>query len=213
MEILPKLFGGSNQVKLMRLFLFNPDNFFLLKELGQRTKIKPGQIKKEIALLESIGLVKTRKVAGATPIKKTKKTKKGQKKKPARESLRSRLWGLNSEFFFVDHLRSLFNADFFVSRDELAQKFKNCGKIKLLILSGIFVQEGGERVDMLIVGDGLKKKLIEKIITGIESEIGRELTCAIMDSVDFAYRFQSSDKFLRDILDYTHKKIIDKIGV
>lgn len=213
MEILPKLFGGPNQVKLMRLFLFNPNNAYLLKELNQRTKIKPGQLRKELSLLESIGLVKTRKVASQSPVKKVKKAKKSKKKKPVRESMRSRLWSLDSEFFFVDHLRSLFNADFFVSRDKLAQKFKNCGKIKLLILSGVFVQEGGERVDMLIVGDSLKRKLIEKTVVGIESEIGRELIYAVMDSDDFAYRLHSSDKFLRDVLDYPHKRIIDKIGV
>jgi len=207
MEILAKLFGNGNKVKAMRLFLFNPDNAYLLSELSSRTKIKPSQLKKELTLLESIGFLKVRKAAGQLPTQKTKK-----KKKPQRDSLRSRLWCLDQDFFYVDHLRSLFNADFFVSRDELAQKFKNCGRIKLLILSGVFVQEGGERVDMLIVGDNLKKKLIEKTINTIESEIGRELRYAVMDSIDFAYRTHSSDKFLRDILDYTHKKIIDKIG-
>ena len=196
----------------MRLFLFNPDNAYLLKELNQRTKMKSGQLRKELSLLESIGLIKTRKAAGLAPLKKSKKKKKSKKNKPVRESMRSRLWCLDPEFFFVNHLRSLFNADFFVSRDELAQKFKNCGKIKLLILSGIFIQEGGERVDILLVGDNLKKKLIEKTIAGVESEIGRELTYAVMDSLDFNYRLHSSDKFLRDILDYPHKKIVDKLA-
>lgn len=212
MEILSKLFGGPNRVKLMRLFLFNQDNAYLLKELGQKTKIKPAPLRKELSFLESIGLIKTRKVAGPSSAPKTKKGKGGKTAKTARESMRSRLWCLDQDFFFVDHLRSLFNADFFVSRDDLAQKFKNCGRIKLLILSGIFIQEGGERVDMLIVGDNLKKKLIEKTIVGIESEIGRELIYAVLDSADFFYRLHSSDKFLRDILDYPHKKIVDKMG-
>lgn len=207
MEILSKLFGSGNKVKIMRLFLFNPDNAYLLSELASRTKIKPSHLRKELSLLEIIGLIKVRKATSPTLTQKTKKKKKLQ-----RDSLRSRLWCLDQDFFYTDHLRSLFNADFFVSRDELAQKFKNCGRIKLLILSGVFIQEGGERVDMLIVGDNLKKKLIEKTINGIESEIGRELRYTVMDSADFAYRLHSSDKFLRDILDYTHKKIIDKIG-
>jgi len=213
MEILPKLFGGPNRVKLIRLFLFNPDNIYLLKELHQKTKIKPGQLRKELLLLESIGLVKTKKIVNSTPTKKSKKTKKGKKKQSPRESIHNRLWGLNQDFFFTDHLQSLFSADFFVSRDELAKKFKNCGKIKLLILSGVFVQEGGRRVDILVVGDNLKKKLIEKTVVDIESEIGRELVYAIMNLADFAYRFYSSDKFLRDVLDYPHKKIIDKMNI
>jgi hypothetical protein len=54
---------------------------------------------------------------------------------------------------------------------------------------------------------------LERAIRDIESEVGKELTYAAFKTDDFIYRLGMYDKFIRDILDYPHEKILDKIGI
>ena len=98
-------------------------------------------------------------------------------------------------------------------REELVNRFKNCGRLKLLVVSGIFVQESDSRVDILVVGDGLEKRAIESALRGLEAEMGKELTYAFLETPEFTYRMGIYDKFIRDIFDYPHEKVMDKIGL
>ncbi|MEK7091386.1 MAG: hypothetical protein AAB900_00160, partial [Patescibacteria group bacterium] len=65
----------------------------------------------------------------------------------------------------------------------------------------------------VIAGDDLKKTLIDQTVKNIEAETGRELTYAVFDTSDFLYRFHSSDRFIRDIFESEHERLIDKIGL
>jgi len=207
MEILPKLFGTKERVKLMRLFLFNPNLYFSLADATKRAKISTGAAKRELALLEEISFLAVKKLVATAPY-----NNPSQKKKNKKTPVKKNVWQLNPDFFFVEHLRSMFNADFLAGREDLAERFKNCGKIKLVILSGLFVQDGGTRADILVVGDDLRRTAVESIISVIESEIGRELTYAVLDSREYLFRLTSSDHFVRDIMDFPHKCLIDKMS-
>ena len=57
------------------------------------------------------------------------------------------------------------------------------------------------------------KKNSEAMIKNIESEIGREIRYAVFDTPDFQYRYNMCDKLIRDVLDYPHEKVIDKLGI
>jgi hypothetical protein len=207
MEILPKMFGSKERVKLMRLFLFNPNLYFSLSDVVKRTKISTGAAKRELGLLEEISFVAVKKLVISLSENSPNKKKKTQKP-PTKNSV----WQINPDFFFVEHLRSMFNADFLAGREDLSERFKSCGKVKLIILSGLFVQDGGTRADILIVGDDLRRAAIESVISVVESEIGRELTYAILDTREYLFRLTSSDRFVRDIVDFPHKCLIDKMS-
>jgi hypothetical protein len=47
----------------------------------------------------------------------------------------------------------------------------------------------------------------------MEADIGKELSYAVCDTADFVYRLNAYDKFIRDVLDYPHETIVDKLGV
>lgn len=207
MEILPKLFGSKERAKLMRLFVFNPNLFFSQSDVVKRTKISTGAAKRELSLLEEIGFLTAKKLNLST-LKEAPKKRVGTKK----SSSKDKVWQINPDFYFIENIRSMFNADFLASRDDLAERFKNCGKVKLVLLSGIFVQEGGGRADLLVVGDDLKRGALDSIISTIEAEIGRELIYAVLDTTEYFFRLSSSDRFVRDILDYPHRCLIDKIN-
>ena len=122
--------------------------------------------------------------------------------------------------YYVDHdfrlfpeLRDLITKDTVASRKKILLKVKRLGKIKLAILSGIFLNSDQARTDLLIVGDNIKKVRLEHFLAEIESEIGRSVQYTIMDTKEFAYRLNMYDKFLRDILEYPHEKLINKLKI
>src|SRR3989338_2689319 len=84
----------------------------------------------------------------------------------------------------------------------------NAGRVKLIILSGIFIKNKDSRVDFLVVGDKLKRGKIEEGIRKLEAEIGSELVYAIFDTKEFIYRLNMYDKLIRDILDYPHEIVL-----
>ena len=47
----------------------------------------------------------------------------------------------------------------------------------------------------------------------MESEIGKELRYAFFDTQEFKYRMSIYDKLVRDILDYPHTVLVDKMGI
>ena len=81
-----------------------------------------------------------------------------------------------------------------------------------IVIAGVFIQEPESRVDMLIVGDGVKKTALENTIKLLESELGKELKYAYFTTQDFQYRLSMFDKLIRDVLDYPHKKVLNRLS-
>lgn len=186
---------NPHRVKLIRLFIFNPEKVFDRKNAALFAKVPPAKLGRELSLLESVGMIKEKNI----PTK-------------DRASTRARLgFQLLENFPLTPQFKLLLNADFLRRRDDLVKRFKNCGRIKLLLISGVFIEDTDSRIDLVIVGDALKRPVIERIIHGIEAEVGRELSYSIFDTEDFIYRANTSDKFTRDIYDYPHERIIDKL--
>ena len=95
---------------------------------------------------------------------------------------------------------------------EIIKKISRLGSIKLILVSGVFIQEQESRVDMLIVGDNVKRATLDNTIKTLEAEIGKELKFAYFTTEDFKYRLSMFDKLTRDILDYPHKKVLNRLG-
>lgn len=189
MDILGKLFGGAEKIKVLRLFVLNPEAAFDAKAVARRSKISAAVARRETTRFRQIGLIK--KAAGK----------------------RSHDWRLNPSFPFLNNIRGLLQSDLLARQREITDRFSHCGKIRLLIIAGLFIQTDDSRADLLLVGNKLKRGAIERAIKMIEAEVGRELVYAVFDTADFLYRLNAYDKFIRDILDYPHEKIIDRLGL
>ncbi len=204
MDILSKLFSSKPLVKIMRLFLFNPEICFEKKDIIERSKVTTKALRTELSILNSIGFIKKKTFYKEIP----PHSQKGKAKKKKVQG-----WCLDSDFPYLYPLRLLLMSSDVVNRKETIKKFQKSGKIKLIILSGIFLKEENGRIDMLIVGDDINRKSIYTALKNIESEVGKELSYAIMDTKEFNYRLGMYDKFVRDILDYPHEILLDKIGI
>ncbi len=193
METLGKIFGSEAKVKIMRLFLFNPETVFDVKNIAERAKVELPKARREISGLEKIGLIKRRAS--------NKKKKNGHG------------FILNSQFAHLSPLQNFLINIEPLQPKEIIKKISRLGNIKLIIISGIFIQERESRADMLIVGDGVKKASLENVIKTLEAEIGKELRYVYFSTIDFKYRLSMFDKLIRDILDYPHRKVLNKLGV
>ena len=162
--------------------------------------------RKEVRLLRDIGLVKEREALKMSP-KSTKN--KGETELKKRKIVG---FGLDPSFPFLASLRGLVT-EIAMGKEDIAARFKGCGHFKLIIVSGIFIDEPTSRVDVLIVGDKLKRSAIERELKKLEAEVGKELSYALMESSEFEYRFGVYDKFVRDIVDYPHLVVLNKLSL
>jgi len=196
MEILSKLFNSVDRVKIMRLFTLNPGTVFGIRDIFKRGKIAQLSGKKELSLLEDAGLVKRKNIHFIDS--------NGRK-------MSSVGLFLSPTFPFLHALKQLlFNAELF-KKEEIVRRLRRAGRVKIIITAGIFINSEDSRADLLVVGDDLRKNVVDKIVKSMEAEIGRELSYGVFETEDFRYRVSVCDKFVRDILDYPHKKILNKL--
>jgi len=214
MDVLGKLFSSNALIKIMRLFLLNPNTAFENKDIISKSKVTASALRTEISILDSIKFIQKKSFFKEIPIK-PRKTKSKSKTKivPKPKKKRTIGWQLNPDFQYLQSLKSLLVGSVPMDRKNILQKIKGTGKIKLIVLSGIFIKEDNSAVDILVVGDNLKKKQFETTLRSIESEVGKELNYAVLNTKEFNYRFGMCDKFIRDILDYSHEKLLNKIGI
>lgn len=179
MEILGKILGSSARVKVMRLFFLNPKKVFASVEVAKRARISSDSARRELKLLNSISFLKKR----------------------------SGGYLFNPLFKYAHEFEYLLVGSDSLDRESVVASFKKIGKLKLLVLSGVFIKNKETRVDLLIVGDKIKKSRAEEEIAKLEAEVGTEITYALFDTKEFTYRINMYDKLIRDVLDFPHEVV------
>jgi len=194
METLAKLFGGQARVRIMRLFLLNNESNFEIEDVVSRSRVMRNNARKEINVLASMNFIKQKVV--------TKEGYRGAKKKVS-------VWSLNPSFQYLSPLRDILVEPSLLLQEDLPERFRQVGKIKLMIVSGVFIGDSKSRADVLIVGDKLKKNVLQQVVKGLEAEIGKELDYVVFNTEEFKYRIDMYDKLICDIIDLPHEKLID----
>ncbi len=190
LETLGAIFNSPARVKIMRLFLLNSQAVLTPATVASRSSVPPAMARRELAILARAGFIcrkKERKAGG--------KSFEG--------------WAFDSRFEYAAALESLIFGTEFIDLEELGKRFKRAGKVKLLLLSGVFNHNPAARLDLLVVGDNLKRPVVDRIIRSLEAEIGKELAYATFDTSEFVYRASMYDKLIRDVIDFPHEKVIN----
>ena len=180
MEILGKILGSPARVKIMRLFLLSRGDGFKNKDIVKRSRVAPAVVRGELKTLLSIGFVKRRALD----------------------------WSYDDSFKYGQELENLLVSSDTLDKQAIIDSFKKVGKVKLLVISGVFIKDKTSRVDLLIVGDELKRPKILESVRKLEAEIGAELVYATFNTKEFVYRLDMYDKLVRDILDFPHEVIL-----
>lgn len=189
MDPLAKLLGSPARLKLLRLFLFNDEIVFTLADAVFRTRAQKDAIRKELTLLVSAEVIKKRSGKSGTG------------------------YSANKRFPYYEPLQTFLRTTTSVSDAAIMTSLRKAGTVRLVTLSGLFTGPEEPKVDMLIVGDNLEEKTLTNSVRMLEAELGRELRYAAFSTEDFRYRLGVYDRLLRDVFDYSHRTIFDRIGM
>ncbi len=201
-KLLEKLFESVPKVRILRLFMHNPEESFSMEEVVRRTKVKRQIVNKEIGKLAQMGIIRHRIVKSAlAPDKRNPVFKK------------TKIFETRSDFPLFLELRDLVTKSSVASRKKISQQLKAIGGVKLAVISGVFLNSENARTDLLIVGEDVKRSRLDAFLSRMESELGKSIQHTLMDSDEFRYRIDMYDRFLRDILEYPHEKLINRLGI
>lgn len=189
MEKLAKLFGSPARLKMLRLFVFNKEVPFTVGEVVERTRLSRDSVRREIAELSASELL----------------SKKGE-----RTSAR---YQINSRYEHLAALNVFIRETTAVQPKRIVAALKRAGTLRLVALSGHFTGILEPQVDLLVVGDHLDDRVLARTVHALEAELGREIRYASFATADFRYRLGVYDRLLRDVFDYPHRLLIDKIGL
>jgi hypothetical protein len=123
------------------------------------------------------------------------------------------LYTADPKFAHYDALRTFLRTSSGLDDANITHAIRKAGSVRLLALSGLFTNVPESKVDILIVGDRLDEKSLATIVHSLEAELGRELRYASFTTEDFRYRVGVYDRLVRDVLDYPHRLVLDRIGI
>jgi hypothetical protein len=194
-QILEQLFDSPIKVKLLKLFLRNSSRHFSLPEIIKKTQGKRAIVKKHVVGLESIKFLNVKKV-------------KTSKKKGIIGGL---YYTINQNFDFYPELQTLVLKSSPTCKETMLKRILKLGKIKMALIGGVFLNTDNYRVDLFLVGDDISNRKLRNFLADMEAEVGKEIEYAAMDMKEFNYRFSMFDRFVRDVLEKPHEKLINKV--
>lgn len=169
--MLKQIFSSNARVKLLKVFLLNPDEEFFIRELTRKLDEQINSIRRELDNLKKIGLLRSR------------------------VRNRKKYYTVNQAFVIYSELRDIFIKA--SSNDEqIGRAISKMGEVDFLLLSGVFLGKESN-VDLLVVGEVDKKKLQAYLDKTVKD---KDIKFTIISSKDFLYRLECKDKFVVDIL-------------
>lgn len=193
------LFGSPARVKLLRFFLFNPSREFTFDDMSRRAKLVRRTARTEINALERAGIIKGKQVYQQL---------EGRSKRS-----RVTAYAVNKEFNELQALQTFLFETAPINGKTLLKHLRKAGPLDFVCISGIFLREFEHRLDVLIAMKKISQPKIETAIRSLEAELGIEIRYAAFESEDLRYRVGMYDKLTRDVFDYKHQIIVDKIGI
>jgi len=177
MASLKDLFISKVRVKLIKVFLGNPQEIFYVRELVRLTGEEINAVRRELMRMEEKGIA-------------------------AKEGRGNRIYyHIRREYLFYNELVRLATKTTGLGQAIIKNKNK-LGKISFAFISGRLVRRRPHReddVDFLIVGDVILPQL-SAVVGRFESEMKREINYSAMNKDEFEFRKKRRDPFILKIL-------------
>lgn len=193
------LFGSTARVKLLRFFLFNPSREFTFDDISRRARLPRRTARTELNALEKAGVTVRRSMSVAIDGKTKKMKVLG--------------YTLNKDFGELAALQTFLFETAPIDGKNLLGHLRKAGTLDFVAIAGVFVREFEQQLDVLIAMKKPSQAKIETAIRALEAEIGMEIRFALMTSENLLYRLGMNDKLTRDLFDYKHIVLVDRIGV
>lgn len=186
---LDALFDSPVRVRLLKLFLYSSEAGFDARNISRKLKIPPRLIKRQLMKLGEIGFIKSRLIK------------------------RKRIFFANQSFDFFEPLKALVTKASPAAKDKMLKRIQGLGRVRLAVIGGIFINSENSRADLMIVGDNVRNSKLNRFLQDLEAEVGKELDYAVMTVKEFNYRYGMYDRFVRDMLEFKHEKLINKLRI
>jgi hypothetical protein len=218
--MLETLFGSKTRVQLLRSFLLEPKKKYYIRQLSRQLDIQLNAIRRELENLENFGLLKSEKSSEKSQdgedvfAEEPDKGKCSNNSKNIDRSIvqEKKFYRVNTDFILFEELRALILKSQVLNEKKYLEKLLKIGKVQLMVLCGIFVNDFDSPIDILIVGGNNRNRIVDQI-RDMEREVGREINFTIMDMEEFKYRRDMTDVFLYSILEGKKIKLIDELGL
>lgn len=194
------LFGSQARVKLLRFFLFNPSKEFTFDDISKRSRLVRRTARTEITALEKAGVIKKKQIY--VPKEDGSETK-----------VRAQGYALNKKFTELQALQTFLFETAPINGKTVLTHLRKAGPIDFICVAGIFVKDFEHRLDILVAMKKLPAGKVENAIRSLEAELGIEIRFASFTSEDLIYRVGMYDKLIRDVFDYPHEVILDRIAI
>ncbi len=196
--MLEQLFGSKIRVRLLQLFLANPEKKYYIREITRLLDSQINSIRREVENLASFGILK--EVSG----------KDIKKKEGSKNDAQKKYFQANLNFPLFTELRSLILRSHLIIKKGLLKEILKAGNIYYLVLTGIFVDSDGGPVDIFIVGK-IRKDKIGKIIGKFEKELNRPINYTLLSKSEFQYRREVTDRFLYEVIEGDKIVVVDNL--
>jgi len=183
------LFDSPVRARILKMFLYAPERDFGIKIISKILNVKTALINKHLKTLSEIKFLKTKTIGG------------------------KKFFRVNSGFNSYNELKELILRINPASKEKIIRQIISLGKIKLAVISGVFMNFENARADLMVVGDKIKLNKFNKFLRNLEAETGKEINYALMTAEEFQYRYGMYDRFIRDLLEFKHEKLINKLKI
>jgi DNA-binding transcriptional ArsR family regulator len=196
---LTALLSTVARVRLVRMFVFNPSLEVSMSEVLRRAKLSQRAARTELNQLERAGVIKKKFIFEQVPGKAKRRRVVG--------------FSLNRACPIVVPLQTFLFETAPINAKTLQRHLRGVGKIQVLVAAGAFLREFERRLDVLVAVEKLHAPKVEAAIRNLEAELGVSIKYAAFTTDDLIYRIGMHDKLIRDIFDYPHELIVDKVNV
>ena len=171
------LFISKVRVRVIKLFLTNPDSQFYVRQIGRKVGSEINAVRRELERLHRIGFLK--------------KSGRGNRL----------FYSVKPDFVFLDELLGMVVKETGLGR-ALLEKKEELGKISFALLSRAFAKgrvSKPSEIDLLIVGK-VVTSLLTKLVEDEQQRLGREVNYTVLTPEEFDFRKRRKDPFIVDIL-------------
>ena len=189
--MIDSLFGSKTRVKLLHLFLNNPEKSFYVREITRMIDEQINSVRRELANMVSVGIVQ-------------------------QDAIDNKLYySVNEDYPYIKPLAAIFSdkntEDGMGAASSVSWK-DSLGRmrgLRLAIISGKLVVGSSSAVDLLLVGDDMSVVTIKNLVKKIEKDRKIEINYAVISYDDFYYRMSVKDRFIMDIIRNKHSVLVD----
>lgn len=175
--MLEKLFSSKARIAVLKLFLFNPEDSYYLREISSLANIPIRAVQREVKKLKEIGLL-DESISG------NRVYYRANRKSP----------------IFEDLKRIFFKTEGIVKA--LEESFEDKSKIDFAFIYGSYA-EGKETtssdIDLMVLGN-IESKKISKILSGVKENLQREINFVVISMSEFISRIKEDDNFLISVM-------------